>query len=271
MADAVVACRDVVQIYASERGTVQALRGVDVDAHAGSVTAVVGPSGSGKSSLLRLLAAIDVPAAGEVTLTGRSLGELSGRRRRRLRRRAVGFVSQRPADNLEPGVPLRRQLRAAARFRQAELAAADELLEELGLSTRAGHRPGELSGGEQQRAALARALIGGPALLVADEPTAELDRTATVDVCASLRRLAADRGLAVVVATHDAAVLAAADRVLHLRDGAVQSATLAGEQRAVVDGAGRVQLPPEVVAWFPNQRVRLEVDPETRTVRIWPS
>lgn len=270
MSELAVSCVDVVQIYEAKRGRVQALRGVDMAARRGSVSAVVGPSGSGKSSLLRILGAIDVPTAGGVTVAGTPVGP-SARQRRHLRRRAVGFVFQRPAANLVAGVPVGHQLAAAARHRAAAPAAAAQALEAVGLAHRAGHEPERLSGGEQQRAALARAVVGGPPLVIADEPTAELDQAATRSIGALLRDLAASLGTAVVVATHDPALLAAADHVLALRDGAVQSETLAGQERAVIDAAGRLQLPPEVLAWFPDRRVRLELDPVTNTIRVEPA
>lgn len=270
MTDVAVACADVVQIYESARGRVQALRGVDMAARRGTVSAVLGPSGSGKSSLLRVLGAVDLPTAGSVTVAGEPVSA-SARRRRGLRRRSIGFVFQRPAANLVAGVPIARQLLQVARYRQAGPSAAAAALDDVGLAHRAAHEPERLSGGEQQRAALARAVIGSPPLVIADEPTAELDVEATRAIGVLLRRLAADRGTAVVVATHDPQLLAAADHVLALRDGAVQSETLAGQERAVIDSAGRLQLPPEVLAWFPGRRVRLVLDRATNTIKVEPA
>lgn len=271
MADRVVSCVNVVKIYSTPTGSVQALRGVDFSVDRGSVTALVGPSGSGKTSLLRLLAGLDLPSSGEVMVGGQSMAGLSARGRRMLRRRRVGFVGQRPSDNLQEALTVSEQLEAAGRNRGADPAAALALLSDLGLGDRSRHLPHQLSGGEQQRVAMARALVGSPAVLLADEPTAELDRSATADVCAALRMLANTAGLAAVVATHDIEVLAAVDHVVMLRDGAVQSETRAGEERGVIDATGRVQLPKDVLEWFPGQRVRLEVDPETKSVRIWPT
>jgi putative ABC transport system ATP-binding protein len=271
VADTTVVCSNVVKIYESPKGAVQALRGIDLAVAAGSVTAIMGPSGSGKSSLLRILAGLDAPSSGSVEVGGMPLTGLPARRRRLLRRRLIGYVGQRPVDNLQEGLAVRAQLAVAARSRRAPPDRADSLLEELGMSGRAGHRPHELSGGEQQRASLARALVGSPPLLLADEPTAELDRAATDDVSRAIRTLADDRGLAAVIATHDPGVVAVADHVILLRDGAVQSETRAGEERAVIDATGRLQLPKEVLEWYPHQRVRLELDPDTQTVRIWPT
>lgn len=271
MAEAAILCSNVVRIYTTPNGAVQALRGIDLTVEAGSVTAVMGPSGSGKTSLLRILAALDTPSSGTAAIGGTVTTGLSARRRRHLRRRIVGYVGQRPSDNLQEGLRVGEQVAAAARYRDAAAADGDRVLERLGLADRRDHLPGELSGGEQQRAGLARALVGSPALLLADEPTAELDRAATDDVTGAIRGLADATGLAAVVATHDPGVLAVVDHVVVLRDGAVQSETRAGEERAVIDATGRIQLPKEVLEWYPDQRVRLEPDPETKTVRIWPT
>jgi ABC-type lipoprotein export system ATPase subunit len=271
VADLAAFCVNVVKIYPTPTGSVQALRGVDLAVARGSVTAVIGPSGSGKSTLMRLLAGLDLPSSGEIAIGGESMQGLSAWARRGVRRRLVGYIGQRPSDNLLESLSISDQLAAAGRYRGAAAGAAGSLLTDLGLAARADHLPHQLSGGEQQRAAMARALVGSPALLLADEPTAELDRSATASICEALRLLADTRGLAAIVATHDVEVLAAVDHVIMLRDGAVQSETRAGEERAVIDATGRVQLPKELLEWFPGQRVRLEPDPDTRTVRIWPA
>ena len=271
MADLAVLCSNVVKIYASPTGAVQALRGIDLGVAAGSVTAVMGPSGSGKSSLLRILAGLDEPSSGAAVVGGVGIGGLSARQRRLLRRRLIGYVGQRPSENLQEGMAVGDQVVAAARYRGADEDRATSLLDQLGIASRADHLPVEMSGGEQQRASLARALVGSPPLLLADEPTAELDRASTDDVSGAIRDLADNSGLAAVIATHDPGVVAVADHVIVLRDGAVQSETRAGEERAVIDATGRIQLPKEVLEWYPDLRVRLEPDPETKTVRIWPT
>lgn len=270
-ADVVVTCSALVKVFEAERGIVQALRGVDLAARAGTVTAVAGPSGSGKTSLLRLLGAIDKPTAGEVTIGGVEVAALPESQRRLLRRRRIGFVLQRPADNLVAGLSVRHQLEVAARYRGVGAVEVDHLIDTLGLSGRADHYPRELSGGEQQRVALARAALGDPTLVVADEPTAELDLATTRAVADLLKEIAATRGAAVIVATHDPEVMGVADHVLLLRDGAVQSERFEGVERTVIDATGRVQLPPEVLEWYPTRRVVLEFDPETNTIMVRPA
>ena len=220
--DAIAArCSGLVKTYATASGQVHALRGIDVGFPAGAITAVVGPSGSGKSSLLRLLAALDRPTAGNVIVGGRDLATLSSARLRRVRRRVVGYVFQRPADNFISYLTLDEHLELAAGERNG----ADErdVLAELGLEKRRGRIPRELSGGEQQRAAFAFALAAGPEIVVADEPTAELDADSAADVLAILQRLVST-GVAFVVATHDPNVTAIADHVVELEHGLAREA-----------------------------------------------
>jgi putative ABC transport system ATP-binding protein len=214
-------CAGLVKTYTTATGHVRALRGIDVEFPAEAITAVVGPSGSGKSSLLRLLAALDRPTAGVVVVGGRDLTTLSETRLRRVRRRVVGYVFQRPADNFISYLTVRQHLDLAA----ADSGAMDEsdVLAELGLEHRRERLPRELSGGEQQRAAVAFALAAGPELVVADEPTAELDADSAADLLAILQRLLS-KGVALVVATHDPTVTAIADHVVTLDHGVVRDA-----------------------------------------------
>ncbi|MGY1716463.1 ABC transporter ATP-binding protein [Geodermatophilus sp. SYSU D01106] len=255
-------CEGLVRIYPSPSGEVHALKGVDVVVPAGRLTAVTGPSGSGKSSLLRILAAQDRPTAGVAEVAGTSLTGLSARRLRALRRREIGYVFPRPGQNLLPHLTGTEHLVLAGRLRgmgRREAARQGaELLDVLGLADRAGHLPAELSGGEQQRLALAQAVLGRPALVVADEPTSELDSATTGQLLAAVAELTRD-GTSVVMATHDPQAAAAADRVVHLRSGAVAHEEVAGRRLAVVDGEGRVQLPEEALARFPDRRVAVEL------------
>jgi putative ABC transport system ATP-binding protein len=207
--------------YVTASTTVTSLDGVDVEFPEGRVTAVAGPSGSGKSSLLRILAGLQAPTSGSVEIAGRVLTRLGARRGRRVRRRLIGYVFQRPSDNLLPYLTSVQQIDLAARLRGAGRGEAGGLLETLGLAHRADAIPAELSGGEQARLALAAAVVGRPAVVLADEPTAQLDDRSEGDVVAALRSLT-EHGVAVVVATHDAAVMAAADRVVRLHGGRVE-------------------------------------------------
>jgi putative ABC transport system ATP-binding protein len=183
---------------------------------------IAGPSGSGKSSLLRALAGLQRPSTGQVEINGCDITRLRARQRRWLRRRALGVVLQDPADNLVAYLRAREQVELAARLRGADVAEAPVLLDAVGLAGREHCFPAELSGGEQQRVAFAAGAIGRPTLLLADEPTAELDADAGARLVVIMGELVG-RGATLVVASHDAAVVSAADHVVHLRDGRVVS------------------------------------------------
>jgi putative ABC transport system ATP-binding protein len=210
----------------AERSTrgVAAVRGVSMRVLRGEYVAIVGPSGCGKSTMLNLLGAIDTPTAGQVLLDGIDVRSLSDRDATRLRLERVGFVFQRfylmgtltAAENVELPMAELGMARAARRER------ARELLGYVGLGDRADHRPAQLSGGEQQRVAIARALANRPALLLADEPTGELDAATGDEIIALLARLHAD-GTTIVVVTHDNKLAAAAHRVVQMKDGTVVS------------------------------------------------
>jgi ABC-type lipoprotein export system ATPase subunit len=201
---------------------VLALQGVDAAFARGRLSVITGPSGSGKSTLLRTFAGLQRPTAGRVEVDGRDLTRLRARRRRWLRRRGIGVVLQDPADNLLAYLSAREQVELAARLRGADAAEAPDLLDAVGLADRQQCLPAELSGGEQQRVAFAAGAIGGPTLLLADEPTAELDGAAGATLIEIMVALVA-RGATLVVASHDRAVVAAADDLVQLRDGRVVS------------------------------------------------
>jgi putative ABC transport system ATP-binding protein len=261
-------CAGVVKIYWAASGEVHALKGVDALFPSGAVTAVVGPSGSGKSSLLRILACIDRPTAGRVAIGDLNVAGLGPSRLRRLRRRLIGYMFQRPSDNLIPYLTARQQLETSARLRgNRARGEATALLDALELGGRGGHLPHQLSGGEQQRVALASAVIGSPALVLADEPTAELDTRsgrALMDTIESLK----NEGHTFVIATHDPIVMRAADVILHLRHGAMEAETTADRFLSVIDAFGRIQLPPEALRLFPGRRAVIEMD--RGEVRITP-
>jgi putative ABC transport system ATP-binding protein/macrolide transport system ATP-binding/permease protein len=219
------ACREVVKTYRTATESVTALDGVTLEIPRARVTVVVGPSGSGKSSLLRLLACVDRPDSGEVRVAGRRVDGLSSRGRRKLRQRQVAYLFQRPGENLLPYLDAVGQVRLAAQLRGARVPDGEitGLLGRLGLEGRADHRPGQLSGGEQQRLAVACGVVGGPALVVADEPTAELDTAAAERVLVAMEELAAS-GVGFVISSHDPRVMAIADGFIRLEQGRVVAA-----------------------------------------------
>ncbi len=220
----VLRTQGVVKHVGGGRARQQILRGVDLEVERGEMVAVLGRSGSGKSTLLHLLGGLDRPDGGQIAVAGEQLAGASERTLNRVRLRSIGFVFQSfqlieeltGAENVMlaarlPGAPAGGSRRAAA------------LIERLGVAAVAGHRPHELSGGEQQRFAVARALVNDPALVLADEATGNLDSRSAATVLATLAELAAE-GRAVVLVTHEPQSAAAADRVLHLVDGRLQAA-----------------------------------------------
>ncbi len=220
--EALLSMRDVRRAYRMGAETIYALQGVDLNVAEGEFVAVVGPSGSGKSTLLNVWGAIDRPTGGTVRLRGRDVGTLRDSEATAFRLRHVGFVFQRfylmPAlsarENVE--LPMAEAGLAAGRRR----ARARELLSYVGIVARENHRPAQLSGGEQQRVAIARALANRPALLLADEPTGELDAATGAEIIDLFARLNVD-GTTIAVVTHDATLARAARRVLHMRDGRI--------------------------------------------------
>jgi putative ABC transport system ATP-binding protein len=218
--------------YSSDGVDVLALRGIDLDVSDGEFVAVMGPSGCGKSTLLQLLAGLDRPSAGTVELGGRRVEALSETEWALLRRREIGFVFQ--FFNLVGNLTVAENVELPARLvgispRDAR-ARREELLDRLGVSARANTLPSRLSGGQQQRVALARALVNQPALLLADEPTGNLDSASAAEVLVLIREMHA-AGQTTVLVTHDARVAASADRVLTMRDGLVLDETKLEQSR----------------------------------------
>jgi putative ABC transport system ATP-binding protein len=226
--DVAVRCEGLVRTYRTPTGEVQALRDVSASFRRGAVTAVIGPSGSGKSSLLRLIAGLDRPTAGSLRVEDRDVGHGSAHSRRRLRRDLVGFVFQRPSDNFLGHLTVGEHLRLAARGGDGVDGAA--LLDLLGIGEHADRLPSQLSGGEQQRAAFAQALATGARIVVADEPTAELDTASAEHVLERIGALA-ETGVTFVLATHDPDVMATATARLELVHGRVRGAAADPDER----------------------------------------
>jgi len=285
MSDASITCDNLVRIYQTDGIEVIALQGLDLAVAAGELVAIVGASGSGKSTLLNILSGNDVPTAGRVSVAGHDLLELSGRDRVRYRRNVAGFVWQQTARGLMPFLTAAENitlpLLLAGVARRTRRARANELLELLGIDYCRARRPHEMSGGEQQRCAIAVAVANRPHVLFADEPTGELDSATAADVFAALRATNTELGTTVVVVTHDPAVAEHVDRTVSIRDGRTSSEVLRhteldadGSERviakeyAVLDRAGRVQLPGDFVSTLDlRDRVRLELEPDH--VGVW--
>ena len=230
--DAIIRGENVVKEYETGGQTVRALKGVDFGIGTSDFVAVVGPSGSGKSTLLNLLGLLDVPTVGDVRLRGEDVSTFSDRYRTRKRKRTIGFVFQSyyliPTLTALENVEMPRML---DRTPKATRERATELLERVGLGDRLNHTPDELSGGQKQRVAIARSLINDPAIVLADEPTGNLDRDTGDRILDLFDELRTEEGVAVVTVTHDDYVAEAADRVVTLIDGEVRNGTAADDGR----------------------------------------
>jgi len=216
---------DVTRTYRMEEVEVTALAGVSLRIDAGEYLAVVGPSGSGKSTLMHLLGLLDRPTSGVLRVGGREVAEMGDAELAGLRNATIGFVFQAfqllARTSAIDNVALPLVYRGVGRRERRDRAVA--ALEAVGLGHRLGHRPAQMSGGEQQRVAIARALVGDPQLLLADEPTGNLDSRTGLEVMTILESLNADRGVAVVLVTHDREIAGRAHRQVHMRDGRVES------------------------------------------------
>jgi len=298
MSKAIIICDNLVKIYKVADLEVVALQGLDLEVTPGEMLAIVGVSGSGKSTLLNILGGLDTPSAGRCLVDGHDLTRLSEAQRISYRRLIVGHIWQQSGRNLLP------ELSAVANVELPQLLGgvgasqrrrrARELLELVGLGDKSKNLPDQLSGGEQQRAAVAVALANEPLLLLADEPTGELDSVTAADIFALLRRLNRQLGLTIITVTHDAAVAATVDRTIAIRDGRTSTETVRREtvleqieehmqassaiiglsarthrESILIDRTGRLQLPKEAIERIPFAG-RAEVRIADDHVELWP-
>ena len=219
----VVDAKDITKVYQMGEVEVHALRGVSLQIAAGEVLSIMGPSGSGKSTLMNILGCLDRPTSGEYSLNGESVAELSDDELAEIRNRGVGFVFQ--SFNLLPRATALMNVELPMRYSglngRDRKKVAKEALESVGLGDRIHHRPNELSGGQMQRVAIARALVNNPAIIMADEPSGNLDSKSGDEIMALLRKLNEDRGTTLIIVTHDPEISALTDRVIVLRDGKI--------------------------------------------------
>jgi putative ABC transport system ATP-binding protein len=282
-----ILCNDLVRIFTADGVEVQALQGLNLRVEPGEMVAVVGASGSGKSTLLTILSGLDTATAGSASVAGHDLLAMRSRERVEYRRRTVGFVWQQTSRNLLPyltaaenialAMSVARTLRGAARA-----ARVDELLDLLHVGDLRDRRPGELSGGQQQRVAIAVALANSPHVLLADEPTGELDEATSASVLEAMRSVNEELAVTTLIVTHDPAVSGHVRRTVQIRDGRTSTEVLrstrldehgaeehVAEEFAVLDRVGRLQLPDEFVQRLElRDRVRLALEPDH--VGVWP-
>ncbi|MFE1962137.1 ABC transporter ATP-binding protein [Streptomyces sp. NPDC059479] len=305
--DALITCDRLVRVFTTDGVEVQALQGLDLTVQEGELMALVGASGSGKSTLMNILAGLDVPTAGAARVAGRDLLAMDAKVRLDYRREVVGFVWQQTARNLLPyltasqNIALPMQLRGrggpqgakqpsssslrpsrSTRSSRAKGERAKELLAMLDVTDCADRRPHQLSGGQQQRVAIAVALANSPSVLLADEPTGELDSATGEQVFAAFRRANEELGTTIVIVTHDQAVENEVRRTVAIRDGRTSSEVLrrteidaegqesvVAREYAMLDRAGRLQLPSEYTAALGmEQRVMLELEQDH--IQVWP-
>ncbi|MCX4236561.1 ABC transporter ATP-binding protein [Streptomyces sp. NPDC020707] len=287
--DALITCDRLVRIFSTDGVEVQALQGLDLLVREGELMALVGASGSGKSTLMNILAGLDTPTAGAARVAGHDLLTMGAKDRLSYRRETVGFVWQQTARNLLPyltaaqNVALPMQLGVTRKGRRAQAERALELLELLEVAECRGRRPFQMSGGQQQRVAIAVALANDPAVLLADEPTGELDSHTAEQIFAAFRTANERLGTTIVIVTHDQAVASEVRRTVAIRDGRTSTEvlrrtevdattgheTVVAREYAMLDRAGRLQLPAEYTeALGMRDRVALELEPDH--IGVWP-
>ncbi|MFI8278927.1 ABC transporter ATP-binding protein [Streptomyces sp. NPDC085929] len=288
-ADTAIACERLVRIFSSDGIEVQALQGLELTVAQGDLVALVGASGSGKSTLLNILAGLDVPTAGTATVGGYNLLEMSAKDTLRYRREAVGFVWQQTARNLLPfltaaqniAVPLQLKGAAGRGAGKRHAARVADLIEALGIGHLADRRPAQLSGGEQQRVAVAVAMANNPPVLLADEPTGELDSETGAAIFEAFRTVNRELGATVVIVTHDPLVAGEVRRTVAIRDGRTSSEVLrrtvtdehgaesvSEREYVMLDRTGRVQLPYKFLeALGMEHRVAVDLAPDHIEIR----
>ncbi|MGW2228882.1 ABC transporter ATP-binding protein [Streptomyces formicae] len=288
--DALITCDRLVRVFATDGVEVQALQGLDLLVRDGELMALVGASGSGKSTLMNILAGLDEPTAGAARVAGCDLLGMGAKERLRYRREVVGFVWQQTARNLLPyltaaqNVALPMQLRGrGALAKRAKADRADRLLKMLEVADCRDRRPHQMSGGQQQRVAIAVALANDPAVLLADEPTGELDSHTAERIFAAFRTANDELGTTIVIVTHDQAVASEVRRTVAIRDGRTSTEvlrrtevdestgqeSLISREYAMLDRAGRLQLPAEYTEAL-DMRDRVALELEKDHIGVWP-
>jgi putative ABC transport system ATP-binding protein len=282
-----IRCSDLVRIFTAVGVEVQALQGLNLTVDRGSMVALVGASGSGKSTLLTILSGLDTPTAGLAHVAGHDLLTMGRKERVEFRRRSVGFVWQQTVRNLLPYLSARANVELAMAVggshpRRTRSQEAAGLLELLGVADCAAQLPYELSGGQQQRVAIAVAIANSPRVLLADEPTGELDDAASVDVLEAMQRVNREHGTTVLIVTHDATVSEHVQRTVQIRDGRTSTETHrrtrvdqhgrehhTAEEYAVLDRVGRLQLPDDFTSSL-DMRDLVRLALEEDHVGVWP-
>ncbi len=282
----IIICDNLVKIYRIADLEVMALQGLDLKIYPGEVMAIIGASGSGKSTLLNILGGLDEPTAGTAIVAGWNLGRLTRRQRLAYMREYVGFVWQNVARNLVPYLTAEENVLVPMILNgKADRAWARELLEAVGLGHRFHHRPLEMSGGEQQRVAIAIALANRPKVLLADEPTGALDTRSSRQVLEVFHHVSRTYGVTVVIVTHDRTMAYAVDRFIEIRDGKTSVETVrrrpfaegehiqedgeSHDEYVVLDSAGRLQIPPELRETLGiGNRLQLEVEGDKLILKV---
>lgn len=285
--DTHILCRDLFKIYKIKDIEVVALRGLDLNVEAGEMIGIVGPSGSGKTTLLNVLAGFEVPSAGNVSVSGYDLLNFSREKLLEYRRNSVGFLWQQTSRNLFPFLTadenVELPLILVNKPRNERLTRVEELLESVGLANRRTHRPDALSGGEQQRLSIAVALANNPPLLLADEPTGELDSKTSKDIMNVFHYVNEQYGTTICIVTHDDGIANEVHRVVSIRDGRTSTEIMRSptfkdpktnergkmEEYSVVDSSGRLQIPHKYLDEL-NIQARAKVNLDSDHVSIWP-